>query len=100
MNKILSMLSLAKRAGKLVSGEFLVEDSIRRKKSKLVVIASDASENTKKLFKNKCMFYGVDYFIYASKEELGFSIGKFKRASLSIEDENFASKIQSLLKEC
>jgi ribosomal protein L7Ae-like RNA K-turn-binding protein len=46
--KILNMLGLARRAGKLVTGEELVVDEVRKQKAKLVFVASDASENTRK----------------------------------------------------
>ena len=40
MNKALGMLGLAKRAGKVTSGEFLCEKAIKQGQSKLIIIAS------------------------------------------------------------
>ena len=49
-DKVLSLIGLAMKAGQVVSGEFSVEKCIKSGKAKLVIIATDASENTKKKF--------------------------------------------------
>ena len=51
-NKVLTYLGLATRAGKTVSGEFSVEKSLKQRKARLVVVSEEASENTKKKFRN------------------------------------------------
>ena len=38
---------MATKAGKLLSGEFSVEKAIKQRKVKLVIVAGDASDNTK-----------------------------------------------------
>lgn len=91
------MLGLAMKAGNVVSGELSVEKAIKKRKAKLVMIAEDASERTKKNFKDACLFYNVVLIIYKDKEALGHSIGKQFRASLAILDKGFAD---SLLKKC
>ena len=48
------MLGLAMKAGKVVSGEFAVDKSIKEGSAFLVIIASDASDNTRKKFSNSC----------------------------------------------
>lgn len=92
-NKLLSMLGLAARAGKIVSGEFAAEKSVKNNSAKLVIVATDASDNTKKLFGNKCAYYKVPNYVYGTKEELGHSIGKEYRASVAILDNGFAKSI-------
>ena len=63
-DKILSMIGLATKAGKIVSGEFSTEQSVKRGRALMVIISSDASENTKKKFTNMCSFYKVPlYFL-------------------------------------
>ena len=42
------MIGLAARAGKIGSGEFAVEKAVKGRKACLVIIAEDASANTKK----------------------------------------------------
>jgi ribosomal protein L7Ae-like RNA K-turn-binding protein len=98
--KILSMFGLAARAGKIASGEFQTETAVKSKTAYLVVVAEDASDNTKKLFHDKCSFYKVPVITLGTKEELGHAIGKEFRASIAILDEGFAGavmkKIESL----
>lgn len=98
--RILSMFGLAARAGKLASGEFQTETAVKSGTAFLVVVANDASDNTRKLFHDKCSFYKVPVIILGTKEELGHAIGKEFRASVAILDEGFAGavmkKIESL----
>ena len=92
-DNVLQMLGLATKAGKLGCGEFVTEKSIKEGKACLVIVATDASENTKKLFRNKCKFYGVPYAEYAIKEQLGTAVGKEDRASVVLLDEGFAKAV-------
>ena len=58
-NKVLSYLGLATRAGRVVSGEFCVEKSVRQRRARLVLVSEDASENSRKNFRNLCTYYKV-----------------------------------------
>jgi ribosomal protein L7Ae-like RNA K-turn-binding protein len=87
------MLGLAMKAGKVVSGEFATDKSVKTGKAWLVIVSEDASDNTKKMFSNMCEFYEVPRYFYGTKEELGHSIGKAMRSSLAITDENFANSL-------
>ena len=60
--KYLNLLGLANVAKGIVSGETLIK-SIAANETKLVVIANDASANTKKKITDKCHFYHVDYLL-------------------------------------
>ncbi len=92
-NKILSLIGLATKAGKTVSGEFSTEKSVKTGKGYLVLVAEDASENTKKKFRNMCEFYDVPVYFFSDKEGVGRACGKEFRASLAVQDENFAKAI-------
>lgn len=85
------------RAGKLVSGEFAVEKAVKTQTAYLVLVAEDASENTKKLFFDKCNYRGIPCHLGFSKEELGKACGKEQRASIGICDQGFAGAIIKLL---
>ena len=87
------MFGLAARAGRMASGEFQTETAVKSGTAFLVVIAQDASNNTKKLFQDKCSFYKIPILILGTKEELGHAIGKEYRASLAILDAGFAEAI-------
>lgn len=99
MNKIFSMIGLATRAGKTVAGEFSVEKAVKTNKAFLVLVSEEASDNTKKLFLNKCNYYQIPIYIYGSKEELGSSTGNKERASIAITDEGFSRTIVKLLED-
>ena len=47
-DRIMQTLSLAAKAGKITAGSFGAEKSIKTEKAQLVVLAKDASDNTKK----------------------------------------------------
>ena len=89
----ISLVGLAAKAGKVVSGEFATEKAVKTQKAFLVIIAQDASENTKKNFYDMCRYYRVPIYTIGSKEELGRAIGKEYRASLALTDENFSRAI-------
>ena len=57
--QLASILSLCRRAGNIVSGEEGVELALKNHKALLLIIAEDASENTKNKFINKAKFYKV-----------------------------------------
>ena len=82
-NKVLSLLGLATKAGKVASGEFSTEKSVKTGKGFLVLVADDASQNTRKKFQNMCDFYEVPIYFIANKEELGRFCGKEFRASFA-----------------
>lgn len=92
-NKALSLIGLATKAGKTVSGEFTTEKETKSGKASLVIVAVDASDNTKKKFKNMCDFYKVPIYFYSDKDTLGHAMGKEFRASLAVLDAGFAKGI-------
>ena len=96
-NKVLSLIGLATKAGKTASGEFLTDWEVTSGKAALVIVAGDASENTKKKFRNMCDYYKVPIYFYEDKDTLGHAMGKQFRASLAVLDEGFAKGIRKHL---
>ena len=95
-NKLLSSLGLCARARSLVIGAPMVIESLRKggaDKPKLVLEASDTSENTHKRIADKCAYYNVRLVrLDCSVAELSDAIGKSSAvAAVAICDENFAS---------
>ena len=93
LSKALSMISLATKAGKTVSGEFCTEKEVKTGYAEVVIVANDASDNTKKKFQNMCEFYEVPIYFYGDKDTLGHAMGKEFRASLAVTDHGFAKGI-------
>lgn len=96
-DKVLSMLGIAAKSGNVVSGEFSTEKAVKSGQAYLVIVSSEASENTKKSFFNMTDFYHVPCYCYGSKEDLGRCIGKEFRASLAVIDENLAKAVENKL---
>ncbi len=96
-NKILNTLSMAQKAGKVVSGEFSCENAVKSEKVYLLVIAVDASDNTKKKMTNMASFYHVPICFFETKEHIGRCIGKEYRSMVAVLDRGFAESIQKKL---
>ena len=98
-DKAIALIGLSQKAGKVASGEFSTEKSVKEGKAKLVIVAKDASDNTKKKFINMCTYYEVPYYLYGDKIQLGNAIGKEFRASLAVVDDNLAKAISKHIVE-
>ena len=93
-NKSMGLIGLATKAGKTAGGEFLTEREVKSGRAALVIVAEDASENTKKKFQNMCEYYKVPIRFYGDKDTLGHAMGKQFRASLAVLDEGLAKGIR------
>ena len=81
---ILGWMGLCKAAG-----------GVRCGKSKLVMIASDASERTRKQIKDKCEFHGVKCVECGfSSEEIGRAIGRGSTVAVSFGGKGCFNKIR------
>lgn len=95
--KWMSLLGLATRARKIISGEELVVKEIQHGKAKLVILSLDASENTQKKVMDKCNYYNIPLKRVENRELLGQAIGKEARVVVAVLDNGFATKLKSLL---
>ena len=93
LNKIYGLIGLARRAGKVNFGTESSQDCIKRKKAKLVIIAEDAAERTKKNFKIECEKERIQMRVFGKIESLSNCIGEVNKAVITINDENFAKEI-------
>lgn len=96
-NKIYSFIGLATKAGKITTGEESCERAIKNNKAKLVIVAEDASDNTKKSFKDGCTYRNVSIRFFGQKETLGKFAGKEKRAVAVISDTGFAKRLIEMI---
>ena len=96
-DRILSLLGICRKAGKVQSGEFSAENTVKGGRAFLVILAGDASANTRKKFENMCSYYEVPCLVYGTKDMLGESIGADNRAVLSICDEGLAGSLIRLI---
>lgn len=98
-DRLLSLLGLCRRAGKITIGCDPVIESVKKGESRLVIFAENASDNTRKAVLNAVAPSGVrvinlDY----NKEDISVSLGKLC-AVASINDDGFAKKLLSLAGE-
>lgn len=87
-------LGLARRAGRIVSGYRTCIHIIGRGNIKLMIIADDASPNTKEKFTALCSKYGVPCIIYGTADSLSRAAGLSGTGVFGITDKNFADVIK------
>lgn len=97
--KLFNMLGLAMKAGQIKSGEFSTEKAVKEGKAYLVLVAEDASDNTKKMFQNMCKYYRVPCFLFGDKVQLGHAIGRQFRASVACTSEHFSKALIAQLEQ-
>ncbi len=97
-DKILSTLSLAQKAGQVESGEFSTEKAVKEGRALLVIVAVDASDNTKKKMENMTTYYKIPLYYYSGKEDLGRMIGKEYRSMVAVTHQGFADTMEEQLK--
>lgn len=93
----MNLLGLMQRARKIVTGEELVVKAIQKKHVVFVIIAADASDNTKKKVTDKCRYYQIPYTFFENRYAIGQAIGKAERVTVGLIDEGFANKFRSLI---
>ncbi len=100
-DRILSAVSLSRKAGKCVTGTEMCTENIRNEKAKLVVYASGLSDNTLKRLKDSCSYHNVLCFgLDVSMAELGARLGKKSgTACAAVLDEGFVRIVEKLYAE-
>lgn len=100
MDKLLNLIGLALKAGKLEIGEEPVGAAARAKHARLILIASDAADNTRRRAKHfgdagECICLEIP----AAKEELGRALGRTSCAMAALTDIGFAEAVAKKLAE-
>lgn len=96
-------LGLCARARALIMGTSMVCAAMRTaKKPRLVLVASDVSENTRKRLNDKCTFYEVTLLVLPLKsDELAHAVGKTSGlATVGLTDENLCRLTKGAWKKC
>ncbi|MBP3231730.1 MAG: ribosomal L7Ae/L30e/S12e/Gadd45 family protein [Anaerovibrio sp.] len=94
--KIYNLLSMAQRANKVASGDFAAVKAVQEKKARLVLVARDAADETKKKYQHMAEEAGIKLYYLFNREELGHCIGKEFRAVVAILDKGFADALVKL----
>jgi len=96
VSKGYDLLGLAQRAGKAQSGETAAEAMIKKDKARLVIVAKDASEKTKRNFTTMASSHKTKWIEAGEKLLLGTALGRSPRSVVVITDDNFASRLHQL----
>lgn len=98
MNKVLSAISLCKRAGKLLCGFDQVKDAVLAQKAVLVLTAADLSEKSGRNIREVCTAKQITSVpIPATMDELWFAIGK-RTGILAVTDAGLAGLLKDALR--
>ncbi len=95
-SKLHSYMGFAKKSRNLIMGYNTCLFAMNKKKVKLLIIAEDTSENTRKKIEKDAKKHQVTYRIYGTSDELSEMAGTGGRSIFGITDQNFA---QVILKE-
>ncbi len=96
-NKIYSFIGLAKKAGTVLAGEGIVKAAIKKRRAFLVIMAKDASPNTKKKIETALFNSAITMLEFGNKEKLGHTLGKAQFSVIAISDSGFAGRIEELI---
>ena len=97
IEKARSLLGLAQRAGMLVSGEDTVGRELAKGRIRLLIIAADSSENTRRQAEKWALHHSVPLRFFNDRGGLGDAIGKEWRAMIGVKDIGFAKELQRLI---
>lgn len=98
-DKTLSMLGLARRAGRLSMGHDMAIDALFKGKAKLLILCSDVSPRLVKEFEKTLVLKNISVPLFKtdiSIDEIHRFVG-YRAGVLTVNDENFANRIISLL---
>ena len=90
MKRFWEYLGSQQSRGKVVSGMDAVTESVQKRKAKLVIVAEDTSEKSKKNIRYVCTNNCINVIELSTIEELSRAIGKKNKAIISITDKNFS----------
>ncbi len=97
VERIYSFLGLAAKAGKLLSGEESCERALKSGKVYLVIVSEDASDNTKKKFRDMCNYRDIEIRYYGEKDLLGSYTGKRVRSVIAVTEIGFARHLKEMI---
>lgn len=97
-DRFYSFLGIIKKSGNLVSGYNSCEADIKKDRCKLIIIAEDASENTRERFIKLCETRNIKYVTCGFKEKLGACIGKDETSVMGIKNDGMSRVVLDMLK--
>lgn len=99
MKQLFNILGLAMRARMVDLGTDKVIVGMKKNKYPLVILASDASDATTEKILFIAKKYNTKMIKFATKENLGYAVGKAQAVVIGIPDVGFVSKIIALYEQ-
>ena len=96
-NRILGLMGITAKAGKIAFGTEAVIESIEKKKAKLVIIAEDASDKSKDNMMHLCSKNQIPIVTFGTIETISKAIGKPNKSVISIKDKNLGEEINKII---
>ena len=97
--RIMNLLSMAARARRIVSGAFTAEETLKKKRGAYLLLAADASEETKEKFTRMAAQMNVPAAELLTMQQLGRCLGKECRAVAVLIDRGFADRLSAYLQD-
>ncbi len=91
--KMFSYLGFAAKARKIVNGYNTCVFTMEKRKVRLLIIAEDLAENSKKKMIQAANKFNVEYRIFGDSDEMSHMTGTEGKGIFGITDDNFANVI-------
>jgi ribosomal protein L7Ae-like RNA K-turn-binding protein len=95
--RLLSRISLANRAGEVISGSDAVTETLRKGMPALLVLARDISPDSAARFTALAERAGIAVVPFATKEQLGMALGKELRSAVALMRGGLATRLHQEL---
>ncbi len=96
-NRVLGLIGLCTKAGKICFGTDACTDLIEKKRVDLVIVANDASDRTKRNFEFICNKNNTKICFFGTIEQISKAIGKNNKAVIAIKNKDFANQIEKII---
>ena len=93
----LRLLGLAARAGAIFPGTERVREAVRAGEARFVIVAGDASDNTRAKLIPLLQARGVAHALAYDRTRLGAAIGRAPMGAVAVSDASFAGRLRELL---
>ena len=97
--RAMNLLSMAARAHRIVSGAFMAEETLKKRRGTFLLLAVDASEETKEKFSRMAARMHVPAVELLTMQQLGHCLGKEYRAVAVLIDRGFADRFSAYLQD-
>lgn len=95
--KILGLLGLCTKAGEICCGTDACIDLIQKNKIKLIIIAGNAADRTKRNFKFLCNKSNIRIVEFGTIDEISKAIGNKNKAVIGIKNDNLSNEIYKII---